>query len=117
MSYCANLPKTQKKYKPQKNPPNKKPMENSNNLEDYLYTGTNIYQIKQISSYFVFTVRHSVKSGNGFPTSCIKMLCHNPLHRIRGMLVDSLWMVHRRNNRILRRFNNKHLLENLRALR
>lgn len=110
--------KPRKTHKPQKRPPNKKTMKNSNNLvEDYLYTGMNIYQIKQIFSYFAFTVRHSVMSGNGFPTSCIKMLCHNPLHRFRGMLFDSLWMVHRRNNQILRRFNNKHLLENFRALR
>lgn len=118
MSCCPTYQKTQKKHKPQQNPPNKKPMGNSNNLENYLHPGTNIYQIKQNSSYFAVTVRHSIMSGNCFPISGIKMfLCPNPFHGFRGTLFDSLWMVHRRNKKILRRFNIKHLRANFRTLR
>lgn len=106
-----------KNTNPSKTPPNKKAMGNSNNSEDYLYTGTNIYQIKQNSSYFAFTVRHPIMSGNCFSTSHIELLFPNPLHGFRGMLFDSVWMVHRRNNKIPRRFSNKHLLEDFRTLR
>lgn len=48
---------------------------------------------------------------------CWLTLCPDTLSGFRGRLFDSLWMMHRRKTKILRRFNNKLLLANFRKWR